>query len=166
MTVTNTQKDLEKLTMSITGEFEASVDEVWELWENPRKLERWWGPPTYPATVVEHDLSPGGRVSYFMTGPEGDKSHGWWRILEIDPPRNLTFENGIADEAGNPNPNIPFMIVRANLTEISNGVTRLIVASTYPSVAAMEQFLEMGMEEGMVGAMSQIDGLLSKDDSH
>ena len=39
-----------ELTLTITAEFNAPVTRVWELWENPRLLERWWGPPTYPAT--------------------------------------------------------------------------------------------------------------------
>lgn len=34
-----------------------------------------------PATVVDHDLRPGGTVNYFMTGPEGDQPHGYWRVL-------------------------------------------------------------------------------------
>src|SRR5659263_474246 len=55
----------------------------------PDQLERWWGPPTYPATVVEHDLTPGGHVTYFMTGPEGERFHGWCRVLEVDPPLSL-----------------------------------------------------------------------------
>ena len=73
MTVTRVQKDPEALTMTLTAEFEASIERVWELWENPRELERWWGPPTYPATFVDHDLTPGGHATYFMTGPEGDQ---------------------------------------------------------------------------------------------
>ena len=52
MSVTSVQKDTDNLTMTITAEFDAPVDRVWQLWENPRQLERWWGPPTYPATVV------------------------------------------------------------------------------------------------------------------
>ena len=73
MTVTSVHKDPEALTMTITAEFDAPVEQVWQMWADPRQLERWWGPPTYPATVVDHDLTPGGRVTYFMTGPEGDK---------------------------------------------------------------------------------------------
>ena len=60
MTVTSVQKDPEALTMTITSEYTADVKRVWQLWENPRQLERWWGPPTYPATFVDHDLEPGG----------------------------------------------------------------------------------------------------------
>ena len=39
------------------------------------------GPPT---TVVAHDLRPGGKVSDFVTGPDGDRSPGWWRLLAVD----------------------------------------------------------------------------------
>ena len=69
MTVTAVRKDPERLTMTIDAEFDASPERVWQLWADPRQLERWWGPPTYPATVTSHDLRPGGRVEYHMTGP-------------------------------------------------------------------------------------------------
>ena len=79
MTVTDVRKDPATRTMTVSAEFDASIERVWELWQNPRLLERWWGPPTYPATFVEHDLRPGGRTSYYMTGPEGDRSRGGGR---------------------------------------------------------------------------------------
>ena len=72
MTVAHVRRDPEALTMTITAELDATVERAWQLWADPRQLERWWGPPTYPATVVDHDLTAGGRVSYFMTGPDGD----------------------------------------------------------------------------------------------
>jgi len=77
MTVTSVGKDPETLTMSIASEFDASIGQVWSLWQDPRLLERWWGPPGYPATVIDHDLTEGGTIAYFMTGPEGDRQHGW-----------------------------------------------------------------------------------------
>jgi uncharacterized protein YndB with AHSA1/START domain len=160
MTVTSVDKDPETFTMTIAAEFDAPVERVWELWENPRLLEQWWGPPTYPATVVDHALSPGGRVRYYMTGPEGDKSHGWWRILEVDSPHRLSFENGLADDTGEPMADMPFMIIRVVLSEISSGGTHMAIAGTFPSLEVMERYLTMGMEEGMTAAMSQIDGLL------
>ena len=70
MTVTAVQKDPEALTLTLTAEFDATPERVWELWADPRQLERWWGPPTYPATFTAHDLAPGSRVEYHMTGPE------------------------------------------------------------------------------------------------
>ena len=52
MTVTAVRKDPDALTMTLTAEFEASPERVWQLWADPRQLERWWGPPTYPATFT------------------------------------------------------------------------------------------------------------------
>ena len=73
MTVTAVRKDPDALTMTLDAEFEASPERVWQLWADPRQLERWWGPPTYPATFTAHDLAPGSRVEYHMTGPTGDQ---------------------------------------------------------------------------------------------
>ncbi len=61
MTVTNLTKDREALSMTLTAEFEASPERIWQLWADPRQLERWWGPPNYPATFTSHDLRPGSR---------------------------------------------------------------------------------------------------------
>lgn len=161
MTVTNVHKDPETLTMRITAEFDAPIKRAWELWEDPRLLERWWGPPMYPATVVDHDLRPGGVVSYFMTGPEGDKPAGWWRVLVVDAPHRLEFEDGFGEDAANPNPDVPVMVIGVDLSERPEGGTRMIIETRFPSLAAMEQIMAMGMEEGMTLAIGQIDGLLA-----
>jgi uncharacterized protein YndB with AHSA1/START domain len=163
MSVTSVNKDTETLTMTVIAEFDAPVGRVWQLWENPRQLERWWGPPTYPATVVDHDLTPGGRVTYFMTGPEGDKAGGWWRVIAVEAPHRLEFEDGFADDAGNPNPEMPTTMIRVTLNEQAGGGTRMAVESKFPSLPAMEQMIAMGMEEGMAAAMSQMDDLLRVD---
>ena len=160
MTVVNVQRDEHAMTLTVTAEFDAPIKRVWQLWEDPRQLERWWGPPTYPATVTTHDLTVGGDVSYFMTGPEGDKHHGYWRMLEVDAPLGLSFENGLADDSGQPTPNAPSMIIRVVLSEQPEGVTRMAIEGTFPSHEAMEMFMSMGMQEGMTLAVSQIDALL------
>ena len=98
--------------MTLTAEFDASPERVWQLWADPRQLERWWGPPTYPATFTEHDLTPGGRVEYHMTGPNGDQPRGYWEILEVDPPHRLVFRDGFANEDGTPNPDFPMTTAR------------------------------------------------------
>ncbi|MFZ1063537.1 MAG: SRPBCC domain-containing protein [Acidimicrobiales bacterium] len=161
MPVTSVNKDPETLTMTIVAEFDASAARVWQLWEDPRQLERWWGPPTYPATVTLHEFAPGGRVSYFMTGPAGDVARGWWRFVTVDPPHRLEFENGLADETGSPHPDMPSMVVSVTISEEVVGHTRMAVASVFPSTEAMERFLDMGMQEGMTSAIGQIEGLLS-----
>lgn len=159
MTITDVTKDIDAQTMTVTCEFDAPVERVWKLWEDPRLLERWWGPPSYPATFVEHDFVAGGRSHYYMTGPEGDQPHGVWRIVSVDAPRSAVFEDAFADEAGTPNPDMPSMTMRLTLAPMGKG-TRMTVVTTFPSPEAMQKVLEMGAEEGMRQAMSQIDGIL------
>ena len=67
MTVTAVRKDPQALSMTIDAEFDAPAERVWELWADPRQLERWWGPPTYPATFTTHDFRPGGRPFFEIT---------------------------------------------------------------------------------------------------
>jgi uncharacterized protein YndB with AHSA1/START domain len=160
MSVTDISKDTDNLTMTVTAEYDVTADRAWQLFADPRQLERWWGPPTYPATIEEHDLTPGGRVSYYMTGPEGDKPHGWWKILSAEPPRLLELEDGFADDAGTPNPDLPTAVMRVEISDRPGGVT-MTIRTQFPSAEAMEQVLAMGMEEGIRQAAGQIDAVLA-----
>jgi uncharacterized protein YndB with AHSA1/START domain len=160
MPVISVDRDTEALTMTVVAEFDAPVERVWQLWDDPRQLERWWGPPTHPATVVDHDLTPGGWVRYFMTSPEGDKYRGWWRVEAVEAPRLLAVEDGFADDAGEPNPDMPTTKMRVALTEREPDGTRATIVSTFPSAEALEQMLAMGMDEGMREAMAQMDDVL------
>ncbi|MFZ1154137.1 MAG: SRPBCC domain-containing protein [Solirubrobacteraceae bacterium] len=161
MPVTDVNKDLDTLTMTITAEFDAGAERIWEMWSDPRQLERWWGPPSFPATFVEHDLTPGARTAYFMTGPDGQKHHGWWRIEETEPPKRLRFIDDFADDEGNPNEEMPGpSSATVTITE-ADGLTTMSIESKFASREGMEQMIEMGMEQGMVEALGQIDTLLA-----
>src|ERR1043165_7305698 len=107
MPVTDIQQDLDNLTLTITADFAAPVQRIWQVYADPRQLEKVWGPPTYPATVGDHSLTPGGRVRYFMIGPEGDRQAGAWDVTALDAPTSFSFEDGFADADFNPNPDMP-----------------------------------------------------------
>ena len=162
MTVTDVRKDPEGLTMTLEAEFDASPDRVWQLWADPRQLERWWGPPTYPATVDSHDLRSGGRVEYHMTGPSGDQPRGFWQVLSAEPPHRLFFRDGFANADGTPNSDMPMNDVEVTIKALDEQRTRMEIASIFPDTAAMEQVLAMGMEEGLTQAVGQIDALLAE----
>ncbi len=163
MTVTAVRKDANALTMTLDAEFEASPERVWQLWADPRQLERWWGPPSYPATFTKHDLVPGSRVEYYMTTPEGDQPKGFWDILETDPPHRLVLRDGFANDDGTPNDALPQGEMRMTIVSLGDGRTRMSIESLFPSAQAMEQVLAMGMEEGLKDAVGQIDAILAED---
>lgn len=160
MSVTSVDEDFDNLTLTLIADFEAPSERVWQMWSDPRQLEQWWGPPTYPATVEEHNLAPGGDVNYYMTGPEGDVHHGWWRIMTAEPPRSLEFTEGFADDSGEPIPDTPASTMQVRLIE-ENGGTRMELRAVFDSEDQMEQMMTMGMPEGLQEAVGQIDDLLA-----
>jgi len=154
MSVVSVVKDADARTLTITARFDAPIHRVWEVWSDPRQLERWWGPPMYPATVTEHDLAPGGTVAYTMTGPDGDRHRGRWHVLAVDPPHRLEFEDGVADADG------PTSVVRVALSELAGGGTQMVITTAWASDEAMEWMIATGTDAGMTAAVGQIDELL------
>jgi uncharacterized protein YndB with AHSA1/START domain len=159
MTVISAEPDYDKLTLTLVAEFEAPIERVWELWSDPRKLERWWGPPTYPAKFEKHELTSGGEASYFMTGPEGDVHGGMWRITAVDSPNSLEFTDAFTDRDGTPNSKMPVTQVSVRFTE-RDGLTRMEVSSAFQSREDLDKLVEMGMVEGLKQAVGQMDALL------
>ena len=162
MTAFELQRDTTALTLTIVSAFDTTVERLWQIWADPRQLEQWWGPPGYPATIEEHDLTPGGKVSYFMTGPEGEKYPGWWIVGAVEPPTTLVFTDGFADDEGEPDDDLPTTISEIRLQQVDEGLARMTITSRFGSAEAMEQILEMGAEEGLTLALGQVGPLLSQ----
>jgi len=160
MSVTSVEKNFESLTLTVVADFDAPPERVWQLWADPRQLEQWWGPPSHPATIEEHDLTPGADVAYFMTGPKGEKYRGWWRVTAVNPPKSLEFTDGFADQDGAPIADMPTSTVQMQLTEQEGG-TRMELRSIFKSREQMEQLIGMGMTEGLQQAVGQMDALLA-----
>jgi len=160
VTVTSVDKDFDNLTFTLVADFDAPIERVWQLWADPRQLERWWGPPSYPAAFEKHDLTPGGGVTFFMSGPEGEKSRGWWRVTSVDPPTSLEFIDGFAGQDGTPVADTPTTTVQMQLTD-HNGRTRMQVRAIFDSREHMEQMVNMGATEVFQQTVGQMDALLA-----
>ncbi len=161
MPVTDVTHDLDALTLTITADFAAPVERVWEVYADPRQLERVWGPPGYPATFVDHDLAPGGRMNYYMTSPEGDRFYAYWIIDGVDAPTGFTFRDGFAlDESFAANPDMPVSTNVYSFTD-AGGRTTATFRATYESAEALQKVLDMGVVEGSTAAIDQIDDLLA-----
>lgn len=159
MTVVSVVPDEQALTLTLTAEYGAPVEKVWQLWADPRLLERWWGPPSYPATFTEHSLETGGRMAYHMTGPDGERFPGWWRVVSADAPNTIELEDGFGD-ADAPPPDMPVIRMSVDISDLGGGDTRMVLVSRFSSAEGMRQLTEMGMVEGITQAAGQIDALL------
>jgi uncharacterized protein YndB with AHSA1/START domain len=159
LTITSLDTDYDSLTITLIADFDAPIERVWDVWSDPRKLERWWGPPTDPATFETLDLTPGGEATYVMTGP-GRATRGGWRVTAVDPPTSLEFTDAFADQDGMRIADMPLITVRVRLTERDGG-TRMEMDLTFESREDMEKLMSTGIVEGLRQAAGQIDGLLA-----
>ncbi len=160
MPITSVTRDPETLTMTVVADFAAGLHRLWEVYVDPRQLERFWGPPEYPATFTRHDAAVGGRSTYRMTGPEGDAHGGYWEWLSIDPQKSFEVRDGFMTPDGEPNTRMPSMRMQFVFEEHGDG-SRVTTTTYFDSLEELEQLVGMGMEEGMRAAMGQMDAVLA-----
>jgi len=161
MPITSVTSDPAALTLTVVADYNVPVERLWAAYADPRQLERFWGPAEWPATFTRHDMAVGGWSHYHMTGPDGTVSRGWWRYLAVDPLRTIEVEDGFANEAGEPNLDMPSMRMIFAFTSTPTG-SRFESTTYFNSLDEMEKLVEMGMLEGMRSAMGQIDGVLAE----
>jgi uncharacterized protein YndB with AHSA1/START domain len=161
MSVTSVEKDPKSLTMTVTAVLDATVDRTWQLWADPRQFEQWWGPPDYPATVVDHDLRAGGRITFFMVGTSGERHDSTWEVIAADPPRHLELRDADVDDDGRPNDGNAITAMFITIDERNGGGAVMAIRTHFDSQAGMEEHLAMGFEEGIRNVFSQIEVVLA-----
>ncbi len=160
MPITSIDTDVDALTMTVVADFPVPVRRLWDAYADPRQLERFWGPPEWPAIFTRHDMAPGGRSSYYMTGPDGEISGGYWEFEQVDAPHGFEVRDGFANEDGTLNTDMPWMRMVFRFEETAQG-SRVTTVTSFNSVEDLEQLLAMGMQEGMTAAMGQIDQVVA-----
>ncbi len=161
MPITSVASDASALTLTVIADYPVPVERLWDAYADPRQLEKFWGPETWPATFARHDMAVGGRSHYYMTGPDGERSPNcFWEFTRVEAPCCIEVTNGFADEDFSPDPAMPPVRMLFTFEQTATG-SRFTAVTTFPSVEAMEQLVQMGMVEGMHSAMGQIDAVLA-----
>ena len=160
MPITKVTRDTDALTMTVVADFPVRVRRLWQAYVDPRQLERFWGPPTWPATFTRHDAATGGRSAYTMNGPDGESHGGYWEWLTVEPLTSFEVRDGFTTPDGEPNPDLPSMRMQFRFEGTDSG-SRVTTTTYFDSLANLEQLLEMGMEQGLREAMGQMDAVLA-----
>ncbi len=160
MPITSVTQDPEALTLTVVADFAVPVRRLWDAYADPRQIERFWGPPGWPATFTRHDVAVGGRSNYAMTGPDGERSGGYWEFLAVDEGKSFEVVDGFADDEGNPNTELPTMRMEFTFEPTDAG-SRMTTTTHFASLDELEKLVAMGMVEGMRAAMAQIDDVLA-----
>jgi uncharacterized protein YndB with AHSA1/START domain len=156
MPLTSVTKDPATLTLTVVGDYPVSQRRLWDAFADPRQLERFWGPPAFPATFTRHDFKVGGRAEYLLTLPEGQKWNGSWKFTVVNPISSFEAHDG-QDNAEDEN--MPASMKFA--FETTPAGSRLTIVTHFSSIAAMEETIP-GMEQGLRAAMPQLDAVLAE----
>jgi uncharacterized protein YndB with AHSA1/START domain len=160
MPLISVTKDAATLTLTVVGDYPVPQQRLWDAFADPRQLERFWGPPAFPATFTRHDFKVGGRAEYYLTLPEGNKWSGSWKFTAVNPISSFEAHDG-DDNAEDEN-------MPAGMTftfETTPTGSRMTIVTRFSSVEAMEQTIP-GMEEGLRAAMPQLDAVLAERCAH
>ena len=156
MPLTSITKDAAKLTLTVVGDYPVPQQRLWDAFADPRQLERFWGPPAFPATFTRHDFKVGGRAEYFLTLPEGQKWNGSWKFTAVNPISSFEASDG---EDNAEDANMPASM-KFGFESTPTG-SRMTIVTQFSSIEAMEQTVP-GMEQGLRAAMPQLDVVLAE----
>jgi uncharacterized protein YndB with AHSA1/START domain len=156
----------------INRSFNAPIDEVFEIWTNPKHLSQWVAPTGFTLHFIKSDIRPGGSTFSKMTDGKNTNMYATAKYIEIKKPNRLVYTQQFSDENERVSrhpmaPNWPeTMLTTVTLAEEGPEKTRITVEwQPYGSVtpAELEVFINSrgGMTQGWTGSFDKLEKYLS-----
>jgi uncharacterized protein YndB with AHSA1/START domain len=149
-------------TATISRRMAVPARHVFAAHASAEHIARWFGPVGYPITQCTYDFRVGGHWRMIMTGPDGkDGPPFGGSFLDIVPDRRIVYTNGFEDGTGGDMnlSNAQGRMVTTTTFDEVDGITTVTVSTLFASVAMKEEFLRMGMLEGMSSGFDQLEGV-------
>ena len=147
----------ETKTVTITKEFDAGRDLVWDAYTKAELLDQWWAPKPYSSRTSVMDFREGGKRFYAMVSPEGAERWVMQQYNSITPKSHFSLFNAFSDE--NENLELPGSDWDFNFTE-QDGRTSLHLSIYNESLERLERMIAMGFKEGATAQLENLDELL------
>lgn len=149
----------EAKTVSLTREFAAGLDLVWDAYTKAELLDQWWAPKPFASRTKVMEFEVGGRRFYAMVGPDGAERWAVQKYTSITPKTNFKFFNAFADA----DENLHLPGSDWNFDFIDHGETTTVSVSIYnESLERMEMILASGFTEGVKLQVQNLEELLAK----
>ena len=148
----------DKKTVTITADFDAGRDLVWDAYTKAELLDQWWAPKPFMSRTKDMNFEEGGRRFYAMVAPDGQERWALQQYKTITPKTNFTLFNAFADEDANPQ--LPGSDWDLSFAEES-GKTTVTISIYNESLERMETLLAMGFTEGITATLGQLNDLLA-----
>ena len=134
---------------------------IFMAYSKPEHLMRWFGPVGYPVTFCESDFRVGGKWRMAMTGPDGVQGAPFGgTYLEITPHSRIVYDNRFEDDKGGAMnlQNASTMVMTTTFDQVA-GATTVTVTTLFATVAMKDEYLGVGMVEGILSGFDQLDGV-------
>jgi uncharacterized protein YndB with AHSA1/START domain len=151
--------DKETKTVSITKEFAAELDLVWDAYTRAELLDQWWAPKPMTSRTKVMDFRVGGRRFYAMVTPEGAERWSVQKYTSITPKTSFKFFNAFADK--DENPELPGSDWDFNFSE-QDGTTKVSISIYNESLERLERIVASGFVEGAKAQLKNLEELLAK----
>ncbi len=149
----------ETKTVTITKDFDAPRDLVWDAYTRPELLDQWWAPKPFASRTKVREFREGGRRFYAMVSPEGLERWAVQRYTSITPKTNFKFFNAFAD--ADENLQLPGSDWDLNFSE-QDGTTTVSVSIYNESLERMERIIaDGGFRTGTEMQLQNLDQLLA-----
>ena len=149
----------ETKTVSITKEFDAERDLVWDAYTKPELLDQWWAPKPMTSRTTVMNFEVGGRRFYAMVSPEGAERWAVQKYTSITPKTNFKIFNTFAD--ADENLQLPGSDWDLSFSE-QDGVTKVSISIYNESLERLERMIAGGFVEGTKMQLKNLEELLSK----
>jgi uncharacterized protein YndB with AHSA1/START domain len=87
-------------TVRIERTFNASVADVWKVWNDADSIKKWWGPKGYTALVVRNDVRVGGSYLWAMKSAQGRMFWSTGTYKEVVPYQKIVSTMSFSNENG------------------------------------------------------------------
>jgi uncharacterized protein YndB with AHSA1/START domain len=92
------------LRVNTTGSYErtfnAPADKLWQVWNDPAFIQKWWGPKDFTAPTIRNDPRVGGTFLWSMKSPKGEMFWNTGVYKEVVPGRRIVSTLSFADADG------------------------------------------------------------------
>jgi len=165
MTATSSSKSTDK-EIVITREFEAPRQLVWDVWTQPKHVEKWFGPKGFTTRVDKLDFKVGGESSYIMIGPDGTEYPSKGVFQEIVPIEKIVttdeFGEGFDEIESMKNIDLPQGMTQTYLFDDLGQRTKLTIIVSHPTVEDREKHEAMGVIDGWNSSLDKVEEYLAE----
>ena len=146
--------------IEVSKSFKAPIELVWQVWEDPELVKRWWGPKNFTSPFANIDLRVGGKSIVSMQAPKelgGQIYFSLWQYTKIEYLKTIEFIQSLCDELGNKiNPesvgmpadfpiDIKTVVTFSKTTDTQTKMT----VTEYANFGTISNFAQIGLEQSI-----------------